>query len=328
MQRLFIALALAVAIQQTALAQAIPGAAPESAAALARGEWPAYAGTYASAKYSPLDQIDKSNAGELRVAWRWTSPDQAFRQRSPDIDPSWTNQSTPLMVGGTLYVSTPLSQVAALDAISGQTKWVFNPQVHGEGIPSNNGWLHRGVAYWKSGAEERIILAGAHGIMVALDAQTGKPIPSFGDNGRVDLKRSLRRRPPRGFYTVSSPPVIVRDVIVVGSSIWDTPAYRPMAPGDVLGFDVRTGKLLWTFKTIPEAGEPGVETWDNESWKTTGSANVWAPMSADEELGYVYLPVSTPSNDYYGGQRGGDNLYAESLVCLDASRISCSSSTA
>jgi quinoprotein glucose dehydrogenase len=214
---------------RTAFAQAIPGAAPESAAALARGEWPAYAALRQREIFAAGSdrQIQCRQAARRR---RWTSPDQAFRQRSPDSDPSWTNQSTPLMVGGTLYVSTPLSQVAAIDAISGQTKWVFNPQVHGEGIPSNNGWLHRGVAYWKSGTDERIILAGAHGIMVALEAHTGRPIPSFGDNGRVDLKRSLRRRPPRGFYTVSSPPVIVRDVIVVGSSIWDTPAHRRWRP--------------------------------------------------------------------------------------------------
>lgn len=300
-------------------AQGIAGTSAESQAALVRGEWRTYAGTYSSAKYSPLEQIDKSNAGELRVVWRSTSPDQALRRQHPNIDPSWTNQSTPLAVGGTLYVSTSLSQVAALDAISGQTKWVFNPQVHAEGIPSNNGWLHRGVAYWRSGTEERIILAGAHGVMVALDAQTGKPILSFGDNGRIDLKQGLRRRVARGYYTVSSPPVIVRDVIVVGSSVWDWPGLREMPPGDVRGFDVRTGKLLWAFKTIPEAGEPGVETWENESWKTSGSANIWAPMSADEELGYVYLPGSTPSNDYYGGHRVGDNLYAETLICLDAS---------
>jgi quinoprotein glucose dehydrogenase len=300
--------------------QAIPGAQAESTKALGRGEWPAYAGTYAAARYSPLAQIDRNNAKDLHVVWRWKSPDMAIKEANPRVGPTRANESTPLMVGGTLYISTSLSQVAAIDAATGETKWVYDPKVYenGLGIPANDGWLHRGVAYWRSGDDERIVMLTAFAQMIALDAKTGKPVPNFGIDGRIDLAQGMRRPVDRDYYTMSSPPVIVRDVIVVGSSVMDWWGHRPSPPGDVRGFDVVTGRLLWTFHTVAQDGEPGVETWEKESWKEAGNANVWAPMSADEELGYVYLPVSTPTNDYYGGDRPGDGLYGESLVCLDA----------
>jgi quinoprotein glucose dehydrogenase len=301
-------------------AQSIPGTSPDSAASLQRGEWPAYAGTYAAARYSPLVQIDKTNAKDLRVAWRWKSPDHAVKDGNPKVGPTRANESTPLMVGGTLYTSTSLSQVAAIDAATGATKWVFDPKVYenGLGIPANDGWLHRGVAYWRNGEDERVVILTAFANLIALDAKTGVPVASFGNNGWVDLTQGLRRPIDRTYYTMTSPPVIVRDVIVVGSSVMDWWAHRPSPPGDVRGFDIRTGRLIWTFNTIPQAGEPGVETWQDNSWKEAGNANVWAPMSADEELGYVYLPVSTPTNDYYGGHRPGDGLYGDSLVCIEA----------
>jgi quinoprotein glucose dehydrogenase len=301
-------------------AQSIPGALPESAKALAQGEWPAYGGTYAAARYSPLTQITRDNAKNLRVAWRWKSPDMAIKAAKPEVGPSRANESTPLMVGGVLYTSTSLSQVAAIDAVTGETKWVFDPKVYenGLGIPANDGWLHRGVAYWKNGDDERIIMLTAFAQMIALDAKTGQPVKSFGTDGRIDLAQGLRRPVDREYYTMSSPAVVVRNVIVVGSSVMDWWGRRPSPPGDVRGFDAFTGRLLWTFHTVAQGEEPGVETWEKESWKEAGNANVWAPMSADEELGYVYLPVSTPTNDYYGGHRPGDGLYGESLVCLDA----------
>jgi len=300
--------------------QTIPGALPDSAAALSRGEWPAYAGTYAAGRYSPLAQIDSTNAKNLRVVWRWKSPDHALKDGNPKIGPTRANESTPLMIAGTLYTSTSLSQVAAIDAASGATKWVFDPKVYenGLGIPANDGWLHRGVAYWRSGEDERVVILTAFAQMIALDAKTGTPIATFGDNGRVDLAQGLRRPVDREYYTMSSPPVIIRDVIIVGSSVMDWWARRPSPPGDVRGFDVRTGQHLWTFHTVPQAGEPGVESWQDGSWKEAGNANVWAPMSADEELGYVYLPVSTPTNDFYGGHRPGNGLYGDSLVCIEA----------
>lgn len=300
-------------------AQAIPGALPESAKALSQGEWPAYAGTYAASRYSPLTQIDSTNAKNLHIAWRWKSPDMAIKEAKPAVGPSMANESTPLMVGGVLYTSTSLSQVAAIDAATGQTKWLFDPKIYenGLGLPANLGWLHRGVAYWPNGDDERIVILTAFAQMIALDAKTGQPVPGFGKDGRVDLTEGLRRPVDRDYYTVTSPPVIVRGVIVVGSSIMDWWGHRPSPPGDVRGFDSATGRLLWTFHTVAQGEEPGAETWEKDSWKETGNANVWAPMSADEELGYVYLPVSTPTNDYYGGHRLGDGLYGESLVCLD-----------
>ena len=316
-----LAVILGVALAPGALnAQAIPGALPESTKALAQGEWPAYAGTYAAARYSPLAQIDRSNARDLHIAWHWMSPDQAIKDAKPQIGPSFANESTPLMIGGTLYTSTSLSQVAAIDAVSGVTKWVFDPKVHenGLGLPANLGWLHRGVAYWRNGDDERIVILTAFAQLIVLNAKTGKPVPTFGTDGRLDLSQGLRRPVDRDYYTMTSPPVIVRGVIVVGSSVMDWWGHRPPPPGDVRGFDVVSGRLLWTFHTVAQGEEPGVETWENDSWKETGNANVWAPMSADEELGYVYLPVSTPTNDYYGGHRLGDGLYGESLVCLDA----------
>ena len=213
-------------------AQTIPGALPESAKALSQGEWPAYAGTYAAARYSPLTQINRDNATNLHVIWRWKSPDAAIRNAKPEIGPGYLNESTPLMVDGVLYTSTSLSQVAAIDAATGETKWVFDPKVYqnGLGIPANDGWLHRGVAYWRNGDDERIVMLTAFAQMIALDAKTGKPIPSFGTDGRVDLALGLRRPVDRDYYTMSSPPVIVRGVIVVGSSVMDWWGHRPSPP--------------------------------------------------------------------------------------------------
>jgi len=313
-------IALALSAFSTPLhAQSIPGALPESTKALSQGEWPAYAGTYAAARYSPLTQINGDNAKDLHIAWRWKSPDMAIMAAKADVGPTHANESTPLMVGGMLYTSTSLSEVVAIDAATGETKWVFDPKIYenGLGLPPNLGWTHRGVAYWRSGDDERIVMLTAFAQMIALDAKTGKPVPGFGTDGRVDLAAGLRRPVERDYYTMTSPPVIVRNVIVVGSSVYDWWGKRPSPPGDVRGYDVATGKLLWTFHTVAQGEEPGVETWEKDSWKEMGNANVWAPMSADEELGYVYLPVSTPTNDFYGGDRPGDGLYGESLVCLD-----------
>jgi glucose dehydrogenase len=173
-------------VPKAASAQAIPGAHAESNAALAKGEWPAYAGTYAAARYSPLAQIDRNNAKNLHIVWRWKSPDTAIKQANPMVGPSFANESTPLMVGGVLYTSTSLSQVAAIDAASGETKWVYDPKIYenGLGIPTF-GWRHRGVAYWRNGDDERIVILTAFAQMIALDAKTGQPLPTFGENGRI-----------------------------------------------------------------------------------------------------------------------------------------------
>lgn len=279
-------------------------------------EWLSYGGDKASSKYSPLAQINSNNFNRLKVAWTWRSADEEVVKANPQLK-TWVWEATPLMVGGVLYVSTSLSQVAAVDAATGKTRWGYDPETWKNGTPSNNGFVHRGVAYWADGNDQRILFGTGDGYLICLNAKTGKPIATFGQNGRIDLTRGLGRPVDRRLYGVSSPPIICRDVVVMGSKVHDVPLAKEMPPGDVRGFDVRTGKQLWQFRAIPGAGEFGNSTWEQGSWKTTGGANVWTLMSADDELGYVYLPFSTPSNDNYGGGRPGDGLFGESLVCLD-----------
>jgi quinoprotein glucose dehydrogenase len=281
------------------------------------GEWPSYGADKASSKYTPLTQLTQANVSQLRLAWRWRSPDQPIVEARPSL---WTMayEATPLMVGGILYTSTSLSQVAAIDAATGQTIWVYNPKSYQNGSPPNLGFVHRGVAYWEDGDDRRIVIGTGDAHLIALDAQTGTPLPHFGSQGRIDLTQGLRRPVDRALYGVSSPPIICRDTIIVGASILDYPRDQAMPPGDVRGFDVRTGALRWIFHAVPQAGELGLDTWEDESWKVTGNTNVWSMMSCDETLGYVYLPFSTPTNNYYGGHRKGHNLFAESLVALHA----------
>ena len=282
-----------------------------------RTQWSSYGGDKASSKYSPLDQIGAENFARLRVAWTWRSADEEVVRANPGLS-TWVWESTPLMVGGVMYVSTSLSQVAAIDAETGKTRWIYDPETWKNGMPSNNGFVHRGVAYWADGDDRRIVYGTGDGYLIGLDAKTGKPISTFGQQGRIDLTQGLGRPVNRRLHGVSSPPIICRDVVVIGSKVHDIPLAKEMPPGHVRGFDVRTGEQRWMFRAIPAAGESGNETWQEGSWKTTGGANVWTMMSADDELGYVYLPFSSPANDWYGGQRPGDGLFGESLVCLDA----------
>lgn len=279
-------------------------------------QWLSYGGDKASSKYSPIDQVDGNNFSHLQVAWTWRSAEEEITKSHPDLK-TWVWESTPLMVNGILYVSTSLSQVAALDAATGTTRWVYDPETWKNGTPSNNGFVHRGVAYWADADDQRILFGTGDGYLVCLNARTGKPISTFGRDGRIDLTEGLGRPVDRHLYGVSSPPIISRDVVVMGSKIYDVPLVREMPPGDVRGFDVRTGKQLWQFHAIPREGEFGNETWEQGSWKTTGAANVWTMMSADEALGYVYLPFSTPSDDHFGGGRPGNGLFGDSLVVLD-----------
>jgi quinoprotein glucose dehydrogenase len=285
------------------------------------GQWRHYGGDAGATRYAPLDLIHKDNVRNLRIAWRWSSPDNDVRKKNllklADLIP-FIHEPTPLLVDGVLYTSTSFSQAAAIDPVSGKTLWVHDPETWKAGRPTNLGFVHRGLAFWTDGKQRRLFLGTGDALLLALDARTGKPCADFGAGGRVDLTQGLHRKVNRKDYAVTSPPVVCRDVVIVGSSISDLPATREMPPGDVRGFDPRSGKLLWTFHTIPQKDEPGVETWQDDSWKQAGNTNVWAPMSADEELGHVYLPVSTPTNDWYGGHRSGDNLYADSVVCLEA----------
>ena len=283
----------------------------------AGGEWRYYGGDAGSTKYSPLDQINRENAANLKIAWTWDSPDLPLQKATPALG-SFAFEGTPLMVGGTLYLSTSLSQVAAINAQTGQTTWVFDPESYKVGRPTNLGFLHRGVAYWTDGKQERIFIGTADAYLWAVDAKTGKAVSDFGEGGKINLAKAIPYAQNSRNYAVTSPPVICRDVVIVGSSISDGPTNKEAPRGDIQAFDVRTGKPLWVFHSIPQAGEFGNDTWENESWKYTGNTNVWTLMSADEELGYFYLPFGTPTNDWYGGHRLGNGLFAESLVCLDA----------
>jgi quinoprotein glucose dehydrogenase len=279
-------------------------------------EWLNYAGDKFSSKHSPLDQISAENFNRLEVAWIWRSVEEEVAKANGLK--TWVWETTPLMVAGVLYVSTSLSQVAALDAATRKVLWVYDPETWKNGIPSNNGFVARGVAYWADKEDRRILFGTGDGYLICLSAQTGKPIPTFGYEGRIDLTQGLARPVDRHLYGVSSPPIVCRDVVVMGSKVNDVPLSAAMPPGDVRGFDVRTGKQQWIFHSVAQKGEFGNKTWKKRSWQTTGSANVWTMMSADETLGYLYLPFSTPSDDFYGVHRLGNGLFGDSLVCLDA----------
>jgi quinoprotein glucose dehydrogenase len=222
------------------------------------------------------------------------------------------------MIDGVLYVSTPYNRVVALDAETGRQLWTYDPKAYEVGQPPNGtGFVHRGVAAWRGGGRLRIFM-NSRWRLISLDATTGEPVTSFGTNGVVDLTQGLRRPVTREHYTNTSPPVVYRNLVIVGNGVGDRLAYKGDPPGDVRAFDARTGKQVWRFNTIPDPGERGHDTWEAGSWKHTGHTNVWAPMSLDETRGLLYLPVSTAGNDFYGGERPGANLYSESLVCVDA----------
>jgi quinoprotein glucose dehydrogenase len=280
------------------------------------GEWRSYAHDAGSTKYAPLDQIDRSNVGKLAIAWTWDSPELPLQKKNRMLG-TFAYETTPLMVGGTLYASSSLAQVAAIDAATGKQKWVFDPESYKAGRPGNLGFVNRGVAYWTDGTLERVYIATHDAHLWAIDAKTGKAATEFGEGGKVNLARAIPHALAPQLYTMTSPPAVCRDMVIVGSSIHDGPQYKQMPRGDVQSFDARTGKPTWIFHTIPQGDEFGVDTWKDDSWKYTGNTNVWTLMTVDDETGYVYLPLSTPTNDWYGGHRLGNNLFADSLVCLD-----------
>jgi quinoprotein glucose dehydrogenase len=278
-------------------------------------QWPHYAGDQAASHYSPLNQITAANVGRLAIAWEWKPGEKALAEFGTRPG---AFQNTPLMIDGVLYVSTPYNQVAALDAGSGKELWRYDPKAYEDGQPPNGqGFAHRGVVAWKDGDRLRIFL-NARYKLIQLDAKTGQLVDGFGKNGIVDLSEGLVWAINKKHYTNTSPPIVYKDLIIVGNGVGDRLTYKNDPPGDVRAFHARTGKLAWKFNTIPQRGEFGNNTWDGGSWQFTGHTNVWAPMSVDADRGLLYMPVSTPSNDYYGGRRPGQNLFAESIVCLDA----------
>ena len=213
---------------------------------------------------------------------------------------------------------TSLGQVAAIDPGTGASLWTFDPGSWKEGRPGNLGFVHRGMAYWTDGTRARLLVGTGDAYLIAVDAKTGALDAAFGEGGRVDLMAGVERAVRTTLYSNSSAPIVCRDVIVVGASVHDGPATKEYPRGDVTGYDARTGKRLWTFRSIPAKGAFGHDTWSGDAAEYTGSTNVWTLMSADEELGLVYLPFGTPTNDFYGGHRPGANLFAESIVAVDA----------
>lgn len=284
--------------------------------AQAPGEWHHYGQNKGSSKYIGLDQITPKNFGDLEVAWRWRSVDGELAGVT-DFEPGHL-RATPLMIGGRVFLPTGLSQVAALDAETGEQLWVYDTRAYSRGVITHGMFQHRGLEYWTDGKAERLLIATAARELVSVDAATGKPDPKFGDNGHVDLMKDLGREANIRNIANSAPVIVVGDTIIVGSIIMDFPTRNSNPPGHIRAYDVRTGEFKWRFHSIPQEGEPYTETWENESWKVAGNTNVWSMMSGDDELGYVYLPFGTPTSDYYGGHRLGDNVYAESLVCLKA----------
>jgi quinoprotein glucose dehydrogenase len=278
------------------------------------GEWPHWGGDLGNTKYSPLDQITRDNVKNLRIAWRWKS--ENFGPR-----PQNNMEATPLMVGGVLYTTAGIRpNVVAIDGATGETLWTYRIDEGERGNLAPRS-VSRGVEYWSDGKQARIILVTRGYRMVSLDAKTGVPDPAFGRNGIIDLYEDFDQPPPKdGVISSTSPAVVVRNVIISGAAMvgGTAPRSKENTKGYIRGFDVRTGKRLWTFHTIPNPGEFGNNTWLNDSWAYTGNVAVWSPFSADEELGYVYLPVESATGDFYGGHRPGNNLFAGSLVCLDA----------
>jgi len=286
-------------------------------------EWPSSTGDAGSLRYSPAAEITRDNVVNLAPAWTWRTGETV------GIDPAtgehlkpWKFETTPIMLGDTLFLSTPFSRAVALDARTGRQLWAFDPHVTRWGAVGNDhsSFVHRGVAVWTAPGEHgaRRIFLTARWQLVALDAATGEKIEEFGDHGSVDLGKQLRWPVDRSNLNSTSPPAIWHDVVIVGSSIPDGRVFPRDPPGDVQAFDARTGRRIWRWDPVPLLGSPDRKTWSGNSADVTGHMNVWAPISIDSTRGLAYLPVSTPSNDWYGGNRLGDNLYAESIVCLEA----------
>jgi quinoprotein glucose dehydrogenase len=281
-------------------------------------EWAFWGGDQGQGHYSTLADIHTGNVSQLRQAWVWKTGETELKEYG--TRPGMF-ENTPVMIDNVLYVTSPYNRVVALNPETGGELWSYDPKSYVDGQPPNGtGYVHRGIAVWRDardGNKARIFLNTRYRLL-SLDAKTGKPVNTFGDNGVVDLSQGLVWQINKLHYTETSPPVVYKDLVILGNGVGDRLVYRNDPPGDVRAFDARTGKRVWSFHTIPQAGELGNDTWGNDSWKFTGHTNVWAPFTLDERRGLVYLPVSTPSNDFYGGNRPGNNLFGETLVCLDA----------
>ena len=303
-----------VALVALAEASASLASARESGAMV---EWPLVGAGHAHTKYSPVEDITAANVGELEIVWQWEPNERPLEEHGTRPGQF---QATPIMIDNVLYLSTMYMRVAALDAETGEELWTFDPKAY-EGGPKGappTGLKHRGIAWWSEGDDARIFL-NSRDRLYAIDAATGELVADFGESGSVVLTEGHGRPVIRFEFDQTSPPVVFEDLVIVGSRIPDRLQRKFDPPGTVQAFDARTGERRWVFFTIPQSSDDfGADTWEDESWRFTGHANVWGFMSLDAERGLLYVPTSTPSSDYWGGRRLGANLFAESLVCLDA----------
>jgi glucose dehydrogenase len=298
----------------------LAGQSPRTMPSTKNGDWPMYTADLRGSKYSPLDQIDATNFGKLEVAWRFKTDNLGPR-------PETKLEGTPLMVGAVVYATGGTRRsVVALDARTGELKWVYGMDEGKRAAAAPRQLSGRGLSYWTDGrGDDRIVFVTIGYRLVELNAKTGQPIASFGKNGIIDLKEGVvigkdkQIDLEKGEIGLHSTPTVVNDTIIVGSSMAEGLGYRysTNAKGLVRAFDAKTGKQIWRFNTIPYPGEPGNETWDNGSWEWTGNNGVWTQITVDPEAGLVYLPVESPTIDEYGGNRPGNDLYAESLVAVD-----------
>ncbi len=261
----------------------------------ASADWPVVGGNSGNSHYSKLAQINRANVSKLKVAWSY------------DTGESGGLETTPIVVDGVLYAFTPKQEVIALDGATGKLLWKFESGINGT-------QPDRGLTYWTGGKEKRL-LAGVMNFVYALDPASGKVIPSFGSGGRIDLRQGLGRDPALQSIALTSPGVVYKDLLIVGGR---EPETLPAPPGDIRAYDVRTGALRWSFHTIPRPGEFGYETWPKDAWKTAGAANNWAGMAVDSERGIVFVPTGSAAPDFYGATRVGNDLFADTLIALDA----------
>src|SRR5713226_1560724 len=284
------------------------------------GEWPMYTADLKGSKYSPLDQINASNFNKLEVAWRFKTDNLGPR-------PEYKLEGTPLMIKGVLYATAGTRRsVVALDAKTGELMWAHSLREGNRAAIAPRQLSGRGLAYWTDGkGDDRVVYVTTGYRLVELNAHNGAMIASFGKDGIVDLKVGVVYGTGQqidletGEIGIHSTPIVVKDTVIIGSSMKEgqTPVTHNNTKGSVRAFDARTGKLLWTFNTIPRPGEFGNDTWENGSWAINGNTGVWTQITVDEDLGLVYLPVETPTSDYFGGHRPGNNLFADSLVAVD-----------
>jgi quinoprotein glucose dehydrogenase len=295
--------------------------APDSKA---RGDWPLIGHDPGGLRHSPLTQLTPRNVGQLQLAWKYetqrsgdnapaaAAPAPAGGQSAPVPRRGRASQITPLVVDGLMYITTPASRAVALEPETGKEIWSYE-------VPPNRGFTGlRSLAYWGGNGETRpaIFIGTTGGYLIALDAKTGKPVAGFGEGGALNLRPGVADRFPKASFGLSSPPVFYKNLVITGSHVQENPALGPS--GDVRAWDARTGKLIWTFRTIPRVGEPGDNTWTGDSWRDRSGANVWGLMTVDVDRGLVFLPIGTVTADYYGGDRQGANLYGDTLVALDA----------